>query len=160
MIKRAIKWLLLETPLRTKMPEAWKANRQNLYSVNFDKAPWKEIDLSGTQLRFKHARQTAMFPNDLWIEAVNIWVTDEFNPWDGGMTKVLYRNGWNYTDGLFGDDYLGGGVLHMIIQRIDLKKAGVESLLNPESARSYLLEEIKTEYKAENHKRKTGDYVY
>ncbi|WP_444942829.1 hypothetical protein ACJJIK_11660 [Microbulbifer sp. ZKSA006] len=128
--------MLLWPPIYKHLPAAWQASKLNLYGPDFEKAPWNEIDLSGIKLKFKNPPQTRMFPNDIWVERMNIYDDNSYNPpWDGGRTKTLYKSGWVYSDGLFGDGVVGGGTLQMIIQRRDLKNTTCRACLFPSSLR-------------------------
>ncbi|WP_444937217.1 hypothetical protein ACJJIW_09835 [Microbulbifer sp. JMSA004] len=155
-----LKKLLLWPPIYKRLPAAWQASKLNLYGPDFEQAPWKEIDLSGIKLKFKNPPQTEMFPNDIRVEGMNIYDDSSYNPpWDGGRTKTLYKSGWVYTDGLFGDGVVGGGTLQMIIQRRDLKKYGLQSLLIPGQLESILLKSLARKYEEKNRKLREGDYL-
>ncbi|WHI45588.1 hypothetical protein [Microbulbifer sp. VAAF005] len=153
-----LKKLLLWPPIYKRLPAAWQASKLNLYGPDFEQAPWKEIDLSGIKLKFKNPPQTRMFPNDIRVEGMNIYDDNSYNPpWDGGRTKTLYKSGWVYTDGLFGDGVVGGGTLQMIIQRRDLKKYGLQSLFIPEQLAVILLDDFEKDYEERNRKRREDD---
>ncbi|WP_444892018.1 hypothetical protein ACJJIE_13415 [Microbulbifer sp. TRSA001] len=155
-----LKRLLLWPPIYKRLPAAWQASKLNLYGPNFEHAPWKEIDLSGIKLKFKNPPQTEMFPNDIRVEGMNIYDDQSFSPpWDGGRTKTLYKSGWVYTDGLFGDGVVGGGTLQMIIQRRDLKKYGLQSLFIPEQFAVILLDDLAKDYGERNRELREGDYL-
>ncbi|WHI45592.1 hypothetical protein [Microbulbifer sp. VAAF005] len=154
-----LKKLLLWPPIYKRLPAAWQASKLNLYGPDFEQAPWKEIDLSGIKLKFKNPPQTRMFPNDIWVERMNIYDTRSFEQWDGGETEIVYKSGWIYTDGLFGDGVVGGGTLQMIIQRRDLKKYGLQSLFIPEQLAMILLDDLARDYEERNRKRREGDYL-
>ncbi|WP_444928469.1 hypothetical protein ACJJIF_11380 [Microbulbifer sp. SSSA002] len=75
-----LKKLLLWPPIYKHLRAAWQASKLNLYGPDFEKAPWKEIDLSGIKLKFKNPPQTEMFPNDIWMKRINIYDDQSYNP--------------------------------------------------------------------------------
>ncbi|MGI9282022.1 MAG: hypothetical protein ACR2PX_20660 [Endozoicomonas sp.] len=145
-----LKKILLSPSIHKRLPASWQASKMNLYGPDFTKAPWREIILSGIKLRFKSPPQTEMFPNDIWVESKNIYNTQDFTKWDGGETTTIYKNGWVYSDGLFGYGDVGGGTLQMIVQRRDLKKYHLNNLFDPQQIEQLILQDLCQEYEAKN----------
>ena len=145
-----LKKLLLWPPVHKHLPISWQASKTNLYGPDFDKAPWREIELSGIKLRFKSPPQTEMFPNNIWVERMNIYDTRDFEQWDGGETEIVYKSGWVYTDGLFGHGAVGGGTLQMIVQRRDLEKYHLNNLLESQQTEQLILQDLHHEYEVKN----------
>ena len=154
-----LKKLLLWPPVHKHLPISWQASKTNLYGPDFDKAPWREIELSGIKLRFKSPPQTEMFPNNIWVEKKNIYDTSDFTKWDGGETTTIYKSGWVYTDGLFGHGAVGGGTLQMIVQRRDLPKYQLTNLFDSAQLESLLLTDLQHKYEEKNRDLRETEFV-
>ncbi|WP_444942830.1 hypothetical protein ACJJIK_11665 [Microbulbifer sp. ZKSA006] len=155
-----IKKLLLWPSIHKRLPTAWQASKLNIYGPDFERAPWKELNLSGIKLKFKNPSQTEMFLNNIRVRQMAIYKNQSYSPpWDGGRTRTLYKSGWVYTDGLSGDGVVGGGILQMIVQRRDLKKYGLQSLFIPEQLAVILLDDFEKDYGERNRQLREGDYL-
>ncbi len=74
---------------------------------NFATAPWVDIDLSGTKLRFKTPPKSQdLIPPQYWPEKLDIYNLDNFRIWpnEKGGVKTIFKNHWAYFGNLFDND--------------------------------------------------------
>ncbi|WP_034835844.1 hypothetical protein, partial [Endozoicomonas numazuensis] len=107
---------------------------------DFNKAPWRTINLSGTELRFKNPSQTTgifaeHFPDrfDLYDDNYELWP-------DGlGMTQDIFKSGWSFFDHLiWGEGSVGGLDVYIQVQRRHPHNRSIDSLFKDEDARQWI----------------------
>ncbi len=101
---------------------------------NFTTAPWVDIDLSGTKLRFKNPPKSQdLIPPEYWPEKVDIYNLDNFRfrPNEKGGVKTVFKNDWAYYGNLFDNDisYIAGLHLQITVTHLGIKHRLVDNLL-------------------------------
>ncbi len=128
---------------------------------NFATAPWVDIDLSGTKLRFKNPPMAAMNVAKYWPEKLDIYNLDNFRIWPDGKDAVrtVFKNHWSYYGNLFDKDSweLAGLDVRINISCLGNKQRSTNNLLNSKEALTWFFklqydrhkqdnEDIKAEY--------------
>lgn len=92
--------------------------KKMLFGPNFESAPLREIQLSGTSVKFRNPVQTVSDIHGSFPRQWNIYDDEQFEEWSSkkGMTATLYKNGWYFYGGMFARNR---GALHvqLIVQR-------------------------------------------
>ncbi len=100
---------------------------------NFATAPWVDIDLSGTKLRFKTPPMAAMNVEEYWPETLDIYNQDNFKLWpnSNGAIRAIFESHWSYYGNLFDDEVweLAGLDVRINVTRLSIKHRSYDSLL-------------------------------
>lgn len=125
----------------------WRASEKNLMGPDFDKAPWEEIDLSGSIMRFKNPPLTAMIPFVPTIKKIDIYDNNAFDKpvhdYEKSYGKRLAGNGWNFFSGLTKNSGVGGLLFDVIVQKSLSVQLDSDSLLNDKNLISWILQREK-----------------
>ncbi len=102
---------------------------------NFTTAPWYDIDLSGTKLRFKNPPKSQdLIPPKHWPESLDIYNLNnlEFWPNGKGAVRVIFKNHWAYYGNLFDNDTgdIAGLDVQINVTRLGIKHRIVDNLLH------------------------------
>ncbi|MGI9282324.1 MAG: hypothetical protein ACR2PX_22220 [Endozoicomonas sp.] len=86
------------------------ASKQRLVGgPNFNQAPWRTLNISGTVIRFKNPPKSSGIANQHWPEMIDLYKEDyeEWNEGDG-LSKNIFENFWCYFDHLlWGEGSIG-----------------------------------------------------
>ena len=129
---------------------------------DFNKAPWRTINLSGTKLRFKNPPQTTSAFFEYWPDRFDLY-GDDYELWPDGqaMSKDIFRNGWCYFDHLiWGDGNIGGVRLYISLQRLHPHNRRMESMFKPEDVCNWIIRGYKKSYEHTKHDKTLKDYQY
>jgi hypothetical protein len=68
-----------------------------LKGPELSKAPWLQLDLSGTKLRYRDPRHTAMFPAKAFAYDMDLYDAESYErDTDGDLVKLFYLKGWAF----------------------------------------------------------------
>lgn len=71
---------------------------QDLRGPDLDRAPWLDLDFSGTKLRYRDPMHTAMFPVNVFAEDRDLYdVTQYERQKEGDLARRFYVKGWEFV---------------------------------------------------------------
>ncbi len=109
---------------------------------NFVTAPWVDIDLSGTKLRFKNPPKSqgliVIPPPECGPEKLDIYNLDNFKLWpnEKGGVETILKNYWSIYRYLFDNNFWDVAELNVkiIVTRLGIKQRPYDNLLYPQQS--------------------------
>ncbi len=132
------------------------ANRHKPVGMpNFATAPWVDIDLSGTKLRFKNPPKSQdLIPPKHWPESLDIYNLNnlEFWPNGKGAVRVIFKNHWAYYGNLFDNDTgdIAGLDVQINVTRLGIKHRIVDKLLHAKQSLHWCFNRQYSEFNTRN----------
>ncbi len=122
---------------------------------NFATAPWYDIDLSGTKLRFKNPPKSQdLIPPEYWPEKLDIYNTHNFRIWsdEKGGAKTVFKNHWAYYGNLFDNDTgdIAGLDVQINVARLGIKHRIVDNLLQAKQSLHWCFNRQYSEFNTRN----------
>lgn len=87
----------------------------DLKGPDLEKAPWLELDFSGTKIRYRDPMHTAMFPVDVFAEDMDIYDGNSYEKQESGhLAMRFYIKGWAFIGrGRKGGVDLSGRIIYL-----------------------------------------------
>ncbi|KEQ17988.1 hypothetical protein [Endozoicomonas numazuensis] len=112
---------------------------------DFNRAPWRTLDISGTVVRFKNPPKSSGLANRHWPEKVDLYKED-YEEWHegDGLSKHIFKNFWSFYDHLiWGEGVAGVCDLYISIQRRAPHNWSIQSMLDPKDCQAWILAQCK-----------------